>query len=114
MVKNISKVNRSTKKVWNQAQDAYTRDNECSEEFKQAIKGNNMKYQLVPPQNHCRNIAERAIQTFKVHLISTLCRVWSGPKLSTCIMVLSSPTSRNDIEYANPKCSILCTSPWPT
>ena len=50
-------------------------DNECSEEFKQAIEGNNMKYQLVPPHNHRRNIAERAIQTFKAHFISTLCGV---------------------------------------
>jgi hypothetical protein len=32
-----------------------------------------MTFQLVPPHNHQRNIAEKAIQTFKGHLISILC-----------------------------------------
>jgi hypothetical protein len=32
-------------------------DNECSAEFKDRIKSNNMKYQLVPPHDHRRNIA---------------------------------------------------------
>jgi hypothetical protein len=32
-----------------------------------------MKYQLVPPHNHRRNIAEKAIQVFKAHFISILC-----------------------------------------
>ena len=36
-------------------------DNECSNEFKEAIKDNNMTYQLVPADNHRQNIAERAI-----------------------------------------------------
>ena len=38
-------------------------DNECSAEFKEAIMANKMTYQLVPPDDHRRNIAERAIQT---------------------------------------------------
>ena len=50
-------------------------DNECSEEFKKAIKSHNMTYQLVPPHDHRRNLAERAIQTFKAHFISILCGV---------------------------------------
>ena len=29
-------------------------DNECSEEFKATIKGNNMTYQLVPPHDQLR------------------------------------------------------------
>ena len=37
-------------------------DNECLEEFKQAIENNGMTYQLVPPYDHRRNIAEKAIQ----------------------------------------------------
>jgi hypothetical protein len=45
-------------------------DNECSAEFKEQIKLNNMKYQLVPPHNHRQNIAEKAIQVFKAHFIS--------------------------------------------
>ena len=38
-------------------------DNECSAEFKEAIKDKKMTYQLVPPDDHRQNIAERAIQT---------------------------------------------------
>jgi hypothetical protein len=48
-------------------------DNECSEEFKATICKNNMTFQLVPPHDHRRNIAEKAIQTFKGHFISILC-----------------------------------------
>ena len=48
-------------------------DNECSAEFKAAIKTNKMTYQLVPPHDHRRNRAEKAIQTFKAHFIAILC-----------------------------------------
>ncbi len=48
-------------------------DNECSAEFKERIKSNNMKYQFVPPHDHRRNIAEKAIHVFKAHFISILC-----------------------------------------
>ena len=48
-------------------------DNECSEDFKANIKRNNMTYQLVPPHDHRRNRAEKAIQTFKDHFVAILC-----------------------------------------
>ena len=48
-------------------------ENEGSEEFYEAIKQNNMKYQLVPPHDHRRNIAEKAIQVFKDHFVAVLC-----------------------------------------
>ncbi len=48
-------------------------DNECSAEFKERIQLNNMQYQLVPPNDHRRNIAEKVIQVFKAHFISILC-----------------------------------------
>ena len=48
-------------------------DNEISADFKTAIATNGMKYQLVPPNDHRRNIAEKAIQIFKDHFISVLC-----------------------------------------
>ena len=48
-------------------------DNEISAEFKEAIKANDMTYQLVPPNDHRRNVAEKAIQIFKDHLIAVLC-----------------------------------------
>ncbi len=49
-------------------------DNKCSKEFKATICKNNMTFQLVPPLDHWRKFAEKAIQTFKGHFISILCR----------------------------------------
>ncbi len=48
-------------------------DNECWQDFKHKIESNGMKYQLVPPHDNRRNIAEKAIQTFKDHFVSILC-----------------------------------------
>jgi hypothetical protein len=48
-------------------------DNECSSEFKDTITSNNMTYQLVPPHDHRRNRAKKAIQTFKDHFVAILC-----------------------------------------
>ncbi len=48
-------------------------DNECSNDFKETIKANNMIHQLVPPHDHQRNKAEKAIQTFKDHFVAILC-----------------------------------------
>jgi hypothetical protein len=48
-------------------------DNKCSTKFKELIKFNKMKYQLIPPHDHRQNIAEKAIQVFKAHVISILC-----------------------------------------
>lgn len=44
-------------------------DNEEPDEYKQTIKNNGMTYQLVPPDMHWRNIAEKAIQTFTDHFV---------------------------------------------
>ena len=49
-------------------------DNECSREMKEAIKLNEMRFQLVPPQDHRRNAAEKSIQIFKDHFVAVLCR----------------------------------------
>ncbi len=49
-------------------------DNEASAAFKAAIR-KNCDLQLVPPDTHRRNLAERAIQTFKSHFISILAGV---------------------------------------
>ena len=48
-------------------------DNECSADFKREIEGNQMKYQLVPPNDHRSNAAEEAIQVFKDHFVAVLC-----------------------------------------
>ncbi|KAL7481119.1 hypothetical protein ACHAW6_006805 [Cyclotella cf. meneghiniana] len=47
-------------------------DNEASDEFKSIIEENGMTYELVPPDMHRRNIAEKAIQTFKDHFVAIL------------------------------------------
>jgi hypothetical protein len=49
-------------------------DNEALEAFKKEIR-KNCKIQLVPPDNHRRNLAERAIQTFKNHFKSVIAGV---------------------------------------
>ena len=46
-------------------------DNEASDSLKHALIKHNIDYQLVPPHLHRRNMAERAIQTFKNHIEST-------------------------------------------
>jgi hypothetical protein len=48
-------------------------DNECSAEFKEWIKLNQMKYQLIPPNNHRQNITKTSIKIFKAHFSSILC-----------------------------------------
>jgi hypothetical protein len=47
-------------------------DNEISTAYKAAITTSGMTYQLVPPDDHRRNIAEKAIQTWKDHFVATL------------------------------------------
>jgi hypothetical protein len=47
-------------------------DNKASKAYKQCILQNGMMNELVPPDNHRSNLAERAIQTFKHHFISIL------------------------------------------
>jgi hypothetical protein len=48
-------------------------DNEASARFKSNLRQKGIDYQLVPPHNHRRNSAERAIQTFKNHFVAILC-----------------------------------------
>jgi len=48
-------------------------DNEISDLLKSYITRNQSQYQLVAPNQHRANAAERAIRTFKNHCISTLC-----------------------------------------
>jgi hypothetical protein len=51
-------------------------DNEASAAYKEAITFKwNAKFQLVPPDMHCRNQAERAIRTFKNHFLLILAGV---------------------------------------
>ena len=54
------------------APNTYVMDNEISQELIAAMLHNNTQYQLVPLHIHRRNLAERAIQTYKYHLKSGL------------------------------------------
>ena len=47
-------------------------DNEASAAYKGAIRDSGMTFQLVPPEDHRRNAAEKAIQTWKDHFIAAL------------------------------------------
>ena len=47
-------------------------DNKFSEAYREEILVTRMSYQLVPPNDHRRNIAERAIQRWKNHFIDVL------------------------------------------
>ena len=45
-------------------------NNKTSMAYRQEIKATRMRYQLVPPDDHRRNIAEKKIQTCKDHFIA--------------------------------------------
>eukprot|EP00804_Cyclotella_cryptica_P002817 CCRYP_009355-RA/>CCRYP_009355-RA protein AED:0.29 eAED:0.33 QI:0/0/0/1/0.66/0.5/4/0/552 len=47
-------------------------DNEASAAYKQAILDSGMTYQLVPPDDHRRNVAKKAVQTWKDHFVAVL------------------------------------------
>jgi hypothetical protein len=47
-------------------------DNQASAEYKAAIETFGMTCELVPPKEHQRNMAEKAIQTFKYHFVGVL------------------------------------------
>jgi hypothetical protein len=48
-------------------------DNEASKLLKDYLHQQDITFQLVPPYSHRRNSAERAIRSFKDHLIAGLC-----------------------------------------
>ena len=50
-------------------------DNKLSDDNKKWFKNKGITVEKVPPYNHRRNAAERAIRTFKNHLILGLCTV---------------------------------------
>ena len=55
--------------------NTWVKDNECSAELKLAFKYRKVAFLLVPPHSHRRNLAERAIQTFKNHFVAGLASV---------------------------------------
>ena len=47
-------------------------DNKISQTYKEEIRESGMLYQLVPPDDHRRNISDRDIQTWKNHFVGVL------------------------------------------
>ena len=47
-------------------------DNEILDAYHKEIRDTNMTFQLVPPDDHRRNLAEQAIQTWKDHFVDVL------------------------------------------
>ena len=77
-------------------------DNECSENFKKCIRRNNMTWELVPPDCHRRNMAERAIQTFKNHFVAILSGVDDRFPLSLwCHLVRPAELTVNLLRQSN-------------
>ena len=57
-------------------------DNETSQEMKAYLKGKEVTFQFVPPHNHRKNAAERAIRMFKNHFITILCMLYPNFSMS--------------------------------
>ncbi len=77
-------------------------DNECLENFKKCIKKNHMTRELVPPDCHQRNIAKRAIQTFKNHFVAILSRYDDRFPLSLwCHLVRPAELTINLLRQSN-------------
>ncbi len=75
-------------------------NNECSDKFKKTIKCNKMTYQLVPPHNHHRNCAKKAIQTFKDYFVAILCRADKEFPLNLWDLLL--PQAENTLNMLRP------------
>ena len=83
-------------------------DNELSHDYKQAIIDNEMQYELVPAGQHRRNVAEKAIQTWKAHFISVLCGVSLSFPMNlwdTMLEQVDMTCNMQRMSNANPKVS---------
>jgi hypothetical protein len=86
----------------------YILDNECSTDLKSTMVKHNIEFQLVPPDMHRRNAAEKAIRTWKNHFIAGLSSIdpaypiaeWDRLVQQSCITLNLLRNAR-----ANPKLS---------
>ena len=60
----------------------YVLDNECSAKFKDTLQHHEIDFEVVPPHQHRRNAAERAIRTFKNHFLAGLATTHSDFPIS--------------------------------
>ena len=83
-------------------------DIEASMAYKANLRAKNIDFQLVPPHDHKRNPAERAIQTFKNHFIACLCGTDKNFQLHLwCRLLPQATTTLNLLRQSrqNPKLS---------
>ena len=77
-------------------------DDEISAEYKAAIKSNGATHQLVPPGDHRRNMAKRAIQPFKDNLIGVLAGLHNTfPMHLWCRLVAPAEMQLNLLRQSN-------------
>jgi hypothetical protein len=77
-------------------------DNKASKAFKQCMQKNDMMHELVLPDNHRSNLAERAIQTFQHHFISILSGVGNKFPLSLwCALLKQTELTMNLLRQSN-------------
>jgi len=83
-------------------------DNEVSIEYKKVIEEDwKVKYQIIPPDVHRRNIAEQAIRTFKAHFLSVLARVNpTFPKFMWDTILIQTELTLNLLRQATLKPSL--------
>ena len=81
----------------------YVMDNDISAEFTAALTKNNTSYQLVTPHTHRRNLAERAIQTYKNHLKAGLSWCWCPWTVVTgvgrCFDIISAVKPGHELKW---------------
>ena len=88
--------------------EVYIMDNEASTDLKSAMTKHKLQYQLVPPDMHRRNAAEKAIRTYKNHFIAGMCTVDPAfPKQEWDRLIFHSYITMNLLRNsrANPKLS---------
>ena len=100
IIKRINDAGLATKK--------HILDNKISAEFKKTIKENGINHELVPPGDHRRNVAERAIQTVKNHFVGILAGVYeSFPMHLWCRLLFPAERQMNllRMSHSTPKIS---------
>ena len=76
-------------------------DNECSKAVQKYIDSQNVSWQLVEPDNHRVNAAEKAIQTFKNHFLAGLASVDAGfPLQLWCYLLEQAEMTLNMLRTA--------------
>ncbi len=77
-------------------------DNQASQTIKKFLTKKQCKLMLVEPRNNCINAAERAIQTFRDHIVSALATTNSNFPLQLWDRL--APQVKNTLNMLHPSC----------